>query len=128
MSTATDPPEKPSRTIADGEVAHLSVARQVRMLVRAIFPSTVGKALVALMISIVVILIATAYGQIRLNSWNKPFYDALSRRDLRDFLYQLGVFFVITAFLLTFNVTQRWLIETLELTLRKGLVLSLLQD
>ena len=24
--------------------------------------------------------------QIRLNGWNKPFYDALSRRDLHDFL------------------------------------------
>src|SRR5580700_10399231 len=128
MSTETAPPEKSSRTAPEGEAAHLSVVRQVRMLVRAIFPSTVGKALVVLMISIVVVLIATAYGQIRLNGWNKPFYDALSRRDLRDFLYQLGVFFVITGFLLTFNVTQRWLIETLELNLRRGLVLSLLQD
>jgi vitamin B12/bleomycin/antimicrobial peptide transport system ATP-binding/permease protein len=41
------------------------------------------------------VVAATAYGQIRLNGWNKPFYDAMSRRDLRDFLYQLGVFFLI---------------------------------
>jgi putative ATP-binding cassette transporter len=28
------------------------------------------------------IIAATAYGQIRLNSWNQPFYDALSHREL----------------------------------------------
>ena len=70
----------------------------------------------------------TAYGQIRLNSWNKPFFDAMSSRDLRDFLFQLGVFFVIAGFLLVLNVLQRWLVETLELKLREGLVHSLLTD
>ena len=81
-----------------------------------------------LVAAIVLVVAATAYGQIRLNGWNKPFYDALSRRDLRDFLFQLGVFFVIAGFLLVLNVAQRWLVETLELKLREGLVLSLLQD
>jgi putative ATP-binding cassette transporter len=76
----------------------------------------------------ILVVAATAYGQIRLNGWNKPFYDALSRRDLRDFLYQLGVFFLIAGFLLALNVVQRWLVETLELKLREGLVLSLLRD
>src|SRR5271155_4017190 len=128
MNTATDPPEKTSRTVAEGEAAHLGVVRQVRMMVRAIFSSPVGKALVALMVSIVVVLVATAYGQIRLNRWNKPFYDAMSRRDLRDFLYQLGVFFVIAGFLVTLNVVQRWLAETLELKLREGLVHNLLME
>jgi putative ATP-binding cassette transporter len=128
MSTETAPPEKSSRAAPEGEAAHLSVVRQVRMLVRAIFPSTVGKALVVLMISIVVVLIATAYGQIRLNGWNKPFYDALSRRDLRDFLYQLGVFFLIAGCLLALDVVQTWLVQTLELKLREGLVRSLLKE
>src|ERR1700683_4452051 len=128
MSTAPDPPERVPRVVAEGEATHLSVVRQVRMMVRAIFSSPVGKALVAIMVSIVVILVATAYGQIRLNSWNKPFYDALSRRDLRDFLFQLGVFFLIAGFLLTLNVAQRWLVETLELKLRQGLVLGVLRD
>src|SRR6202021_1064825 len=44
------------------------------------------------------------------------------------FLYQLGVFFLIAGFLLALNVAQRWLVETLELKLREGLVLSLLKD
>jgi putative ATP-binding cassette transporter len=128
MSTETDPPEKTSRAVADGEASHLSVVRQVRMIVRAISGSQVGKALVTIMVSIVVVLIATAYGQIRLNSWNKPFYDALSRRDLRDFLYQLGVFFLIAGCLLALDVVQTWLVQTLELKLRDGLVRGLLKE
>jgi putative ATP-binding cassette transporter len=88
----------------------------------------VGKRVVVLVAVTVLVVAATAYGQIRLNGWNKPFFDALSRRDLRDFLYQLGVFFLIAGFLLALNVAQRWLVETLELRLREGLVLSLLQD
>src|SRR6202167_593299 len=128
MSTAPDPPERVPRVVAEGEATHLSVVRQVRMMVRAIFSSPVGKALVAIMVSIVVILVATAYGQIRLNSWNKPFYDALSRRDLRDFLYQLGVVFLLAACLLALDVVRTWLVQTLELKLREGLVLSLLKE
>jgi vitamin B12/bleomycin/antimicrobial peptide transport system ATP-binding/permease protein len=106
----------------------MGLARQMGLIIRTIFGSPVGKSLMVLVAVTVLVVAATAYGQIRLNGWNKPFYDALSRRDLRDFLYQLGVFFLIAGFLLVLNVTQRWLVETLELKLREGLVLSLLQD
>lgn len=77
---------------------------------------------------IVLVIVATAFGQIRLNSWNKPFFDALSRRDLREFLFQLAVFFMIAGVLLALNVMQRWLAETLQVKLREGLVRSLLAD
>src|SRR5579863_5927287 len=115
-------------TSPEGETARLTFGRQVALMVRTIYRSPAGKSVILLVVAIILVVGAVSFGQIRLNGWNKPFYDALSRRDLRDFLYQLGVFFVITGFLLTFNVTQRWLIETLELNLRRGLVLSLLQD
>ncbi|HWY94777.1 MAG TPA: ABC transporter ATP-binding protein/permease, partial [Steroidobacteraceae bacterium] len=88
----------------------------------------VRKVLIFVLAELILVVAATAYGQIRLNGWNKPFYDALSRRDLRDFLFQLGVFFVIAGFLLILNVAQRWLVETLERKLREGLVLGLLRD
>jgi putative ATP-binding cassette transporter len=52
----------------------------------------------------------------------------LSRRDLRGFLFQLAVFFMIAGFLLIINVIQRWLVETLEFKLREGLTRSLLQE
>jgi putative ATP-binding cassette transporter len=112
----------------EGEAARLTLGRQVGLMVRTIFSSPVGKTLTLLVASMILVVAATAYGQIRLNGWNKPFYDALSRRDLRDFLFQLGVFFLIAGFLLMLNVIQRWLVETLELRLREGLVRSLLKD
>ena len=43
---------------------------------------------------------ATVYGQIRLNAWSRPFYDALSRKDLSGFASQLFVFIVIAGALL----------------------------
>ncbi|MEA3138212.1 MAG: vitamin B12/bleomycin/antimicrobial peptide transport system ATP-binding/permease protein [Gammaproteobacteria bacterium] len=113
---------------ADVKVAHLGFLRQLGLVSRAIASSPVGKTLLILMATILVVIIVTAYGQIRLNRWNKPFFDALSRRDLRDFIYELGVFFVIAGFLLALNVTQRWLAETLQVKLREGLVRSLLKD
>ncbi|HEY4445410.1 MAG TPA: ABC transporter ATP-binding protein/permease [Steroidobacteraceae bacterium] len=112
----------------EGETAHLGLARQVGLITRTIFGSPAGRVLTVLLAVIILVVAATAYGQIRLNGWNKPFYDALSRRDLRDFLFQLGVFFLIAGFLLALNVAQRWLVETLELKLREGLVLGLLHD
>jgi len=43
------------------------------MIVRALLDSPVGKSLIGLVAGILVIVIATAYGQIVLNRWNKPF-------------------------------------------------------
>ena len=65
--------------------------------------------------AIVVVVGATAYGQIKLNAWNKPFYDALARKDLHAFLVQL-------------LVAQNWLNQMLKLKLREGLVRDLLDQ
>jgi putative ATP-binding cassette transporter len=128
LQTVTDRSQDISGTQSESEAAHAGLLHQLGMILRAIFGSPAGKALWLLAIAIVVVIAATAYGQIRLNRWNKPFFDALSRRDLRDFLFQLSVFFVIAGFLLVLNVVQRWLAETLQVKLREGLVLSLLKD
>jgi vitamin B12/bleomycin/antimicrobial peptide transport system ATP-binding/permease protein len=116
------------RTSPEGESAHSGLARQIGLITRTVFGSPAGKVLIFLLAAMILVVAGTAYGQIRLNGWNKPFYDALSRRDLRDFLFQLGVFFLIAGCLLVLNVAQRWLVETLELKMREGLVLGLLRD
>jgi putative ATP-binding cassette transporter len=124
----TDRSRTVSGTAFEGEAPHLGLIRQMAMMTRVIFASPVGKTLTILVAAVVLVIIATSYGQIRLNRWNKPFFDALSRRDLRDFFFQLGVFFLIAGCLLVLNVLQRWLAETLQVKLREGLVRSLLQD
>ena len=110
------------------EASESGLFRQVGLIVRAIAGSGVGKTLLAIIFGLFVVIVATAYMQIRLNAWNKPFYDALSRRDLHDFLMQLSVFFIIVAVLLVLNVAQRWLGEMLKLKLRDGLVHDLVRD
>ena len=117
-----------SGAASEGGSAHLGLTREMLMMIRVIFASPVGKALTMLVASLVIVISATAYGQIRLNRWNKPFFDALSRRDLRDFLFELGVFCVIAVCLLVLNVTQRWLAETLQVKLREGLTRNLLGE
>jgi putative ATP-binding cassette transporter len=124
----TDPATKSRRPAAEAKALQLGFLRQISLMIRAISSSPVGRKIVILMVVIVVVIVATAYGQIRLNSWNKPFYDALSRRDFREFLFQLGVFFVIAGCILALNVLQRWLGEMLQVRLREGLVRSLLRD
>ncbi|HEY4212943.1 MAG TPA: ABC transporter ATP-binding protein/permease [Steroidobacteraceae bacterium] len=104
------------------------LTRQMGAMMRAVFVPPVRTPLIILTLSIFVIVLLTAYGQILLNQWNKPFYDALSRRDLHDFLFQLGVFCVLAVLNLVLNVGQRWLVETSKIRLREGLVQDLLRD
>ncbi len=121
------PPETAAAAAEREEAAHSRLAPQLGMMVRAIWASSVGKSVLLLIAALLVIVVATAYGQIRLNRWNKPFFDALSRRDLREFLVQLGIFFLMASIILVLNVVQRWLVELLKIKLREGLVLDLLQ-
>src|SRR5258708_36866324 len=109
--TVMERPTEISGNSPEGEAPHLGLAGQIGLVTRTIFGSPVRKMLIFLLAAMILVVAATAYGQIRLNSWNKPFFDALSRRDLRDFLYQLGVVFLIAGFVLVLNVAQRWLVD-----------------
>jgi putative ATP-binding cassette transporter len=65
---------------------------QIIMMFRALLASPQRNKISVLGVALAVIIGATAYGQIRLNAWNQPFYDALSRKDLAGFFAQLIVF------------------------------------
>ena len=110
-----------------GAPMEASVVSQVDMMIRALWASPARGAIVGITAAAVLVIVATAYGQVRLNRWNQPFYDALSRRNLREFAFQLMVFAVIAGALLLLNVGQRWLGEMLKLKLREGLVHDLVQ-
>ena len=84
--------------------------------------------LVLLAVGVLVVILATAYGQIVLNRWNKPFYDALQQRDMQAFLAQLLVFFEIAGALLVLNVAQLWLNQMLHLKLREALTRDMIDQ
>jgi len=110
------------------ELANSGLVPQLRMMIRALWAAPVRSTLLLLAAALCAVVAATAYGQIRLNSWNQPFYDALSRHDFAQFLVQLGVFGLIAGALLVLNVAQRWLVETLKLKLRLGLAHDLIHN
>ncbi len=85
-----------------------------------------GGRILLLIAGLVVVIAATAWYQILLNAWNKPFYDALTHKDLPAFLEQLKVFAELAIVLLALNVGQLWLDQTLKLTLRRSLFGALL--
>ena len=45
-----------------------------------------------LAIGLALVICANAVGQIRLNSWNGDFYDALEQKDVAAFSFQLSAF------------------------------------
>ncbi|HWF98745.1 MAG TPA: ABC transporter ATP-binding protein/permease [Steroidobacteraceae bacterium] len=123
---------EPSKTTAPtpaqaAGIAPASLLSQLGMMARALWTSPARNAVVALTALATAVIVVTAYGQVRLNRWNQPFYDALSRRNLHEFAMQLLVFAVIAGSLLLLNVAQRWLGEMLKLKLREGLVHDLVQ-
>src|SRR6185437_12094522 len=86
-----------------------SLRNQLALMWGAFVKSPVRNSLFSLGVAMVVTVMTTGYGQVQLNRWNRPFYDALERRDLKEFLHQLAVFAVIAIFLLLLNVAQTWL-------------------
>jgi putative ATP-binding cassette transporter len=110
------------------ERASAGLVPQLGAMTRALWASRVRNTLFLLSGLIFFVVAATAYGQIRLNNWNQPFYDALSHREFPQFLQQLGVFGIIAGALLVLNVGQRWLGETLKLRLRQGLGTDLIHN
>ena len=98
---------------------------QVSMMVGAFMVSPVRNTLIALGTGIFVLIVLIAIGQVAINRWNEPFYDALARKDLQAFFHQLMVFFGIAGSLLVLNVSQTWLNQMFKLKMREGLARDL---
>jgi putative ATP-binding cassette transporter len=79
---------------------------EIRRMGSVIWRSAERNRLLLLCAALILVIAGTAYMQIRLNAWNRPFYDALTHKDLAAFLRQLGVFAQLAAILLLLNVSQ----------------------
>ncbi|MER9001419.1 ABC transporter ATP-binding protein/permease [Mesorhizobium australicum] len=105
-----------------------SLRDQVATIKRALIGSPVRKWLLWTSLGIMGVIIATSIGQVLLNRWNQPFYDALARRDMAAFLHQLMVFAMIAGGLLVLNIGQTWLNQMIRLKLREALTLDLIDQ
>ena len=125
----TQPPGAPpsDRSGADFQIED-SLFSQVRRMASAFWSARERNTLLMLAAALIAVTAATAYAQIRLNAWNRPFYDALTHKDLAGFLRQLGVFAILAGILLVLNVGQTWLNQTSRVMLRQGLGHDLLDS
>lgn len=117
-TTVTDDQRKSAANLSGFD---LDFPAQLRMMGSAFWTSPVRNRLILLSIALLTVILLTAYGQIRLNEWNAPFYNALERRDLDAFIHQLEVFAIIAGLLLLLNVIQTWLNQMTALNMREGL-------
>jgi putative ATP-binding cassette transporter len=120
-------PSSPSQTPKPADTGP-SAAEQFRSLLVALWRGPSRTRIALLSVGVVAVIIATAFGQVHLNAWNQPFYDAIERRDVYEFLHQLGVFALIVSFLLVLNVTQAWLLQTIQLRLREWITRELIAE
>ena len=101
---------------------------QIKRMAGAFWAARERNQLLLLCAGLVIVVAATAAMQIRLNAWNRPFYDALTHKDIPGFVRQLVVFAELAAVLLVLNVSQVWLNQTSRVVLRQGLVHDLLNE
>ncbi len=105
-----------------------SLSSEITRMASAFWASRQRNKLLLLAAALVAVVGATAYEQINLNAWNRPFYNALTRKDMPAFIAQLGVFAEVAGILLVLNVAQTWLNQTSKVILREGLVHDLLNE
>ena len=108
--------------------AGLRLTPQMLIMFRVLLSSPQRTKLLVLGVAIVAVIGTTAFGQVRLNAWNEPFYNALTRKDLAEFFDQLAVFGVIAGGLLVLNVAQAWLNQMAKVKLREGVVFDLFDE
>ncbi|CDX42572.1 ABC transporter domain-containing protein [Mesorhizobium plurifarium] len=126
MDNQTDKKPGPQKPTVSVEAS--SLADQVATIKLGLKSSPVRRQLAWVSIGIVAVIVATSIGQVLLNRWNQPFYDALARRDMADFLHQLLVFAMIAGGLLVLNIGQTWLNQMIRLRLREALTLDLIDQ
>jgi putative ATP-binding cassette transporter len=112
-----------SRADADG-----GVVAQLLSLLRALRVSPYRSRLALLAIGIVVVVCANAAGQIRLNIWQRDFFNALEQMHVPAFMSQLLVFALIAGCLLVLVVAHTWLREMVNVRLREWLTDDLLDQ
>ncbi|WP_283195921.1 ABC transporter ATP-binding protein/permease [Rhizobium sp. AN80A] len=125
---AEDVKSRPSIQGQDRVGYDLSLIFRLKVMFSAFWHSKVRVPVLILSTALIGIILATAYATVILNQWNAPFYDAISRRDLPGFFYQLKIFALIAGMLLLLNVIQAWLNQMTALYMREGLTRDLVDQ
>jgi vitamin B12/bleomycin/antimicrobial peptide transport system ATP-binding/permease protein len=125
METSNERSQPPNQLVT---AASDGVIPQVLSLWHALRASRHRRAVGLLAAGIVLVVCLNTIGQIRLNVWQRDFYDALEQKHFAAFATQLLVFGVIAGGLLVLVVSQTWLQEMTKVRLREWLTHDLLDQ
>ena len=65
------------------------LSSEVIRMASVFWASRQRRKLLTLAVALILVVGATAFAQIKLNAWNRPFYNALTRKDMSAFVEQL---------------------------------------
>ncbi len=128
MDAKKGQPSSPTPAGPRPVVSRDGVMAQLTTLLRALAGSPRRSQLLLLAVGVVAVICTNAAGQIRLNSWQGAFYEAIEQRHMAAFTTQLMVFAVIAGGLLALVVSQTWLQAMINVRLREWLTHDLLDQ
>lgn len=121
----TDAATTPAKTEPEADIP---LGAQMRTMLAAFNGSPFRRSILLMSLAAFAVIVATSLMQIVLNRWNRPFYDAIERKDLSAFFHQLELFAMIAGVLLALGVMQTWFNLRVRLRLRQALTIDLLDE
>lgn len=92
----TDAATTPAKTEPEADIP---LGAQMRTMLAAFNGSPFRRSILLMSLAAFAVIVATSLMQIVLNRWNRPFYDAIERKDLSAFFHQLELFAMIAGVL-----------------------------
>jgi putative ATP-binding cassette transporter len=124
-SVGTNPPPG---AVEKAKLTSEGLLPQLWTLWHALRASRHRRSITLLAAGTVLVVCLNAVGQIRLNSWQGAFYDAIEQKHVAAFTTQLLIFLVIAGGLLVLVVAQTWLQQMITVRLREWLAHDLLDQ
>ena len=81
-----------------------------------------------LLVAVVALNLGNVYISVRINDWNKAFYNALQAFDRGEMFRQLGIFCILVAFAISMSVYALYFSQLLQIRWRRWLTRKYLDD
>ncbi len=99
----------------------LNTTRAACRLARSYWTSEERWSAWGLLLAVVVLNLGNVYVSVRINEWNKAFYNALQAFNRGEMLCQLGIFCILVAFAISISVYALYLNQLLQIRWRRWL-------
>jgi vitamin B12/bleomycin/antimicrobial peptide transport system ATP-binding/permease protein len=112
----------------DKNTQNFSAWRELKTLIKECARSKVARRILLLSGIAMFTLVLNVIGELRMNKWQGAFFRAIETKNLSEVGTQSLFFVLIMVVLLTFVVTQNWLVERVKIRIREWLSHDLLGE